>query len=211
MGDDNADVGKQLRALIVLESDEFKPAGPHNRCTMFTRQVNVSEPKANDAGHPFIQYRTPEYRRNDYTLDYYRRSCSRWNSTYTKRFWKVVDQINWCFQDLEYSNFNFTAIERYISRSAQSEDLVILCTGYYYYTKVLFGWLTSLFEKYNLDGKEKIAVISHIAMLGKNWYNLMIEDISIAEPIFENKGYTDFHDLLTRSLSRDISTYIAMK
>lgn len=202
-------IGTQVPALIILESEEFRLAAAQRRHETFHRQIHTSNPEEADDKHPFIVYKKPGYHRNEYTMDYYRRAYSRWTEDSTRQFWRQVDHINWCFQDIEHSGFNFEAIRRHIHRSMSDDHLVVLCTGYYHYTKVLFKWLEPLFKKYKLTDIEKVAAASHIAMLGKNWYNLMIDDITVIEPIIQNKTYVNFYETLTGSLARSISAYLA--
>ena len=90
-------------AIIIIESDvSFKFGNMTMRNPAFHRLIGGKKAYCDNTDHPFIKYTPVGYTRRQYDLDYYRRVVGNWNSKNTEDWWKLVDSINWCFQDLEY-------------------------------------------------------------------------------------------------------------
>jgi hypothetical protein len=200
---------KTENPLILFEDEKFKCATvkPNTRSCY----INISlSNKSDNHTHPFINL---DYSDDDVDrrIVYNKSPYYKWDKYNTNEFWKITSAINWCYGDIYYDDYDFKSVEQWIEKSqVHVETMVILCTGYYYYTQKLYELLTPYFEKYNLTYVDRYAVVSHIAVLGKEWYDLLIDDITVVKPIIKTGNYVNFHQYLL-GLKHDYRHYIAYK
>lgn len=170
--------------ISLLKNDEFTPTRNTASDTQYFEYVKLKKQIINDkTRHPFIH--TDEVVTPRGLIKAHKAS-----------YWRGVQAANWCDMDFEWdSDIDIALSLRLLNRH--------LCTGlgsrtwylcYYFYTMELYKQFQPLFEKHKLTEDEYVGVISHIAMMGEMWYDLIKDDYRVVEPMFEFKKYINFHE-----------------
>ena len=198
------------QALIVLSDDTFTPRRSTGSDVIEYSSLIHTKKTTIIHNHPFIQYKKVDYHSSWRLYDYGNNVETlkhTWRSTGIADFWGLVAKINWCYGDIDFSDYKFESVTLALRRMS-IRDMINLCTGFYYSTMALWNVLKPLFKEYNYTPSECKIATAHITMLGKNWYQQIMEDPDFARVILDDKKIADFKPYLDKALTYTWSTYI---
>jgi hypothetical protein len=165
--------------------------------TPYTRDIYeavVSEHAVADDKHPWLD--APSHQMNVQTS--------------SGDYWNVIGTLNWCDGDIaDARNFNRGEFQQRL-RAFVNTQTISLCTGYYHTTARLWVVLKPLFEQRKTDTQTRKRIVGHIALIGKDWFNRVCEDVSWAEPFFDPNATVNFEGEFMRYYGWNVSRGVSV-